>query len=103
MRLQYIASACVLVEACGVRVLCDPWIVDGCYGGAWYHNPPLKVTPEDFHDVEYVYISHCHPDHLDVKTLERLSRATVILMARYDESLRKPMALRLRGMGFTVI
>lgn len=103
MRLQYVASACVVVEHSGVHVLCDPWLVDGAYGGAWYHNPPLKVKPEDFHDVPFIYLSHIHPDHADFATLERLSRESVILLARFDEALRKPLALRLQKMGFTVV
>lgn len=103
MRLTYIASACLLVEHAGVRVLCDPWLTDGIYGGAWYHNPPLTVTPEDFHGVEYVYLSHIHPDHADFATLARLSRSTTIVLAQFDESLRKPLALRLMQMGFPVV
>lgn len=103
MRLTYISSACVVVEHCGVKVLCDPWLIDGAYGGAWYHNPPLTVTPEDFHDCQLCYLSHLHPDHTDWKTLERLNRQTTIVVASYDEALRKPLALRLRGMGYTVI
>lgn len=98
MRLQYVASACVLVEHAGVRVLCDPWLTDGIYGGAWYHNPPLTVTPEDFADIDYLYISHCHPDHLDWATLDRLPRVPVII-GRYVEDF---MGKQLRAKDFFV-
>ncbi|MSR05452.1 MAG: MBL fold metallo-hydrolase [Gemmatimonadetes bacterium] len=60
MKVQHIASACAIIEHRGVRVLCDPWLVDGIYYGAWYHNPPLSVTPRDFQDVDYIYLSHIH-------------------------------------------
>lgn len=98
MKLQYVASACVLIEHAGVRVLCDPWLVDGAYGGAWYHNPPLKVTPEDFRDIDFIYISHIHPDHCCLSTLERLPRVPVLL-GRYAETF---LAAKLRAMGFEV-
>lgn len=98
MKLQYVASACVLVEHAGVRVLCDPWLTDGIYGGAWYHNPPLAVTPEDFCDIHYIYVSHIHPDHADFATLARLPRVPV-LVGRYAEAF---LAGKLRAMGFPV-
>ncbi len=99
MRLQYISSACVLIEHAGVKVLCDPWLTDGIYGGAWYHNPPLTVRPEDFPDIDYLYISHCHPDHLDWPTLERLPRVPVLIGAYVEDFMGK----QLRAKGFETI
>jgi UDP-MurNAc hydroxylase len=99
MRLQYIASACVLIEHRGVKVLCDPWLVDGAYGGAWYHNPPLSVTPEDFADIDAIYLSHIHPDHACFSTLARLPRVPVLL-GRYAETF---FGDRLRTMGFPLL
>lgn len=99
MKLTYIASACVVVEHLGVRVLCDPWLTQGIYGGAWFHVPDLTVRPEDFADVDAIYLSHIHPDHADFATLERIPRSIRILVASYAENF---LAKRLRGMGFTV-
>lgn len=103
MRLQYVTSATVLVEHNGYRVLCDPWLVDGAYGGAWYHNPPLEVVPEDFHGVQYCYISHLHPDHFDKATLARLDRKTVMLIASFADDFRRPMVSWLEAQGFRVV
>ena len=72
MRVQYIASATILVEHAGVRVLCDPWLTEPIYGGAWYHATPLISSPEDFQDIDAIYCSHIHEDHVDWHTLERL-------------------------------
>jgi UDP-MurNAc hydroxylase len=85
MRLRYIKSACVLVECAGKRVLCDPWLTDGAYYGSWYHYPPLRVRPEDFSDVDALYISHVHPDHLDPATLTRLPRSIPVYILEYAE------------------
>lgn len=90
MRLTYVSSACTVIEYNGVKVLTDPWLVDGAYMGAWYHNPPLTVQPEDFHDCQYIYLSHIHPDHTDLATLKRLNKQSVVLLAPYvDDYLRK--------------
>ncbi|MDG0794600.1 MBL fold metallo-hydrolase [Cohnella ginsengisoli] len=85
MKVQYLKSASVLVEHEGVRVLCDPWLTDGIYYGSWYHYPPLEITPEDFSDVDYIYISHVHPDHLDPETLRRLPDHIPVLIANYKD------------------
>ena len=31
MKVEYLTSACVVVEHDGIRVLCDPWLTDGVY------------------------------------------------------------------------
>lgn len=98
MRVQYIQSACVVVEAQGVRVLCDPWLTDGAFYGSWFHYPTLKCTPEDFQDVDYIYISHVHPDHLDPGTLRRLPKSIPVLVHCYSE---KFVLRTLEKLGFT--
>jgi len=97
MKVQYISSACVLLEHQGIRILCDPWLTDGIYYGSWFHYPPLKYTPEDFGDVDYIYISHIHPDHMDMETLRRLPRSIPILIHDYAE---KFVLRNLENLGF---
>ena len=66
MRIQSLANAGLLIEAGGVRLLCDPWFTDGAYQGAWAIWPrPLKNPVQDIGKVDAIYISHIHPDHYD--------------------------------------
>lgn len=68
MRVQNVASACVVIEHHGIRVLCDPWLVSGAYYGAWYHNPPLTVRshltywrePNLYERAPYYALSYLH-------------------------------------------
>lgn len=99
MKLTYLASATVLVEDQGVKLLCDPWLVDGEYYGSWAHYPPCTVRPEDLNDVDCIYISHIHPDHFSRKTLERMRKDIPILIHSYEEKFLK---MNLERMGFTV-
>ena len=62
MKLTYLKSAGVLIENNSTKILCDPWLVDGEYYGSWVHYPPPDFVPEDFNDVDYIYISHIHLD-----------------------------------------
>lgn len=68
MKLTFITNACCIVEAQGFRLLSDPWLVPGAFG-TWTHDPPLRTRPEDVADVDALYISHVHPDHLCPATL----------------------------------
>lgn len=85
MKINYIKSSTVIVERGGVKVLCDPWLTDGIYYGSWYHYPPLSYEPEDFQDVDYIYISHIHPDHMDKNSLIRFPKNIPILIHDYQE------------------
>lgn len=100
MKVQFIKSACVVVEHEGIRILCDPWLTDGIYYGSWYHFPPLAFKPQDFSSVDYIYISHIHPDHLDPATLTLLPKNIPILIHNYAE---KFVLNLIRKLGFQTI
>ena len=85
MKVQYIASACVVLEHEGIRVLCDPWLTEGIFFGSWYHYPPLSFAAEDFNSVDYIYVSHIHHDHMDPATMERLSKEIPVLIHDYED------------------
>jgi len=84
MNIKYINSATVIIENNGVKVLCDPWLLDGAYYGSWCHYPILEYCPEDFSDIDYIYISHVHPDHMHVDTLKRFPKDIPVLIHEYE-------------------
>lgn len=100
MKVQFIKSACVVIEHETIRILCDPWLTDGIYYGSWYHYPPLKFQPEDFADINYIYISHIHPDHMDPATLKRLPKSIPIFIHEYAD---KFVLNLLEKLGFETI
>jgi UDP-MurNAc hydroxylase len=83
MQVTYLSSAAIYIEAEGVDVLCDPWLVDGAYYGSWCHYPEPAMGPEDFDDLDYIYISHIHPDHFDPATLRRMDKDVPVLIHDY--------------------
>ena len=100
MKLTYLTSASILIEDQNVKVLCDPWLVDGEFYGSWTHYPPLSFSPEEFNDVDYIYISHIHPDHCSIKTLNKMNKDIPILIHNYDSKFLKNNVERL---GYKVI
>jgi len=84
MHVRHIKSSTILVESGDVSVLCDPWILDGAFYGAWAHYPPVEFEPDDFDEIDYIYVSHIHPDHCHRETLERLDSDIPVLIHDYN-------------------
>jgi UDP-MurNAc hydroxylase len=71
MKVRYIYSACVVIETPDVKICCDPWFTPGAYDGSWYQYPPLSGNAVDIiGEVDWIYISHIHPDHYDKQFLQ---------------------------------
>jgi UDP-MurNAc hydroxylase len=99
MKVTYLKSSTVVVEANGVRILMDPWLVDGEYYGSWAHYPPFEWDDSRFGDIDYIYVSHIHPDHLSPRTMARLPKSIPVLIHRYEFPFLKR---NIEMMGFEV-
>lgn len=99
MNVRYVKSATVVIEHKGKKVLCDPWLTDGIYYGSWFAYPAPTHTAKDFQDIDYIYISHVHPDHCDVETLKDLPKVPVIILDFHEKFLKRT----LEKLGFTNI
>ena len=96
MKITHISSAAVLIEHKGTKVLCDPWLVGDEYYGSWAIDPPLdNLDFSFFDDIDYIYISHIHPDHFSKETLKRINNKIPILIHKYDEPFLKTNLIKL--------
>lgn len=104
MRVTYYGQACTLVEAGGKNILTDPWLTEGAYQGTWFHTHLLAdagVTPETFpKDIDYLFLSHEHRDHLDPATLQHFPREIPVLICRFATP---KFRIYLEQLGFTNI
>jgi len=102
MKFQYLRSATVIVEAAGKRILMDPWLLDGEYYGAWAQWPPFDWDGADvkaLDGIDYIYVSHIHPDHMSRETMKRLRKDVPVLIHGYAAPfLRK----NIEAIGFEV-
>lgn len=100
MKITYHNSACVTIEDQDVKILCDPWLMDGEFYGSWGIYPPYDFKPSEFQDVDYIYISHIHPDHFSSQTLSSLNKKIPILIHKFHSSFLK---YNIEKLGFEVI
>ena len=100
MKITNLNSSAVIVEANGVKILSDPWLVDGEHYGSWAIYPPMPFDANDYNDIDYIYISHIHHDHCSLKTLALLNKAIPVIIHRYEVQFMKN---NLERLGFSVI
>lgn len=77
LRVTFINQATVLIQMDRLNILTDPIWSDRASPVSWLgqrrHRPP-GLRFEDLPPIDIVLISHNHYDHLDLPTLQRLSR-----------------------------
>lgn len=100
MKITYLSSATVIIEANGVRVLTDPWLTDGAFYGAWHHYPPIDLDGIDVGNIDYVYVSHIHQDHFDQKTFDKIPKNIPVLIHRFHRTFLRD---RVKAYGFSVV
>ena len=72
IKITYLCHACLLLEIDGIRIITDPWLVGPCWANNIWQYPPALILPEEISDIDYIYISHGHEDHLHSETLKRI-------------------------------
>ena len=67
MKLTYIKSATCVIKDGSKSILMDPWLVNGEYYGSWFHQKTKDICLKNIKNINYIYISHIHPDHFSEK------------------------------------
>ncbi len=78
-RLTFLGHSTVLLEVDDLRILTDPVLRSGL-GPVRRHT--RAVLPELFADLDAVFISHGHQDHLDLPSLRAIPGAPTIIVPR---------------------
>jgi L-ascorbate metabolism protein UlaG (beta-lactamase superfamily) len=78
IRLSFIGHASVLIQAAGLNLMFDPvWSERASpftFAGPKRVNEP-GIPFDRLPPIDFVFVTHCHYDHLDVATLSRLAQA----------------------------
>ena len=93
-----LGHACLLIETPEIKFVTDPWLVGGAFCDGWQ---PALVPPENWfeivNDVDFIYISHNHNDHLNENTLKYIRKDIPMLIPNFEtKSVERP----LRNLGF---
>ena len=90
MQIRFIANASFeITMSTGQKIFTDPWWEPGTYLGTWHNFPPIpRSLLDELYTCKptFIYISHLHPDHFDLRTLEHFDRRTPIVIGKLTSS-----------------
>src|SRR6266480_1435206 len=75
MRVTLLGHATVLVEMGPMHILMDPILQDPFEDGMVVSCPKREIDTEQLPPIDVIIISHRHPDHFDLPSLDSLSRS----------------------------
>ncbi|MFL6305689.1 MAG: MBL fold metallo-hydrolase [Candidatus Sulfotelmatobacter sp.] len=99
MKIRFVSHASFSVESEDTTLLCDPWLFGKAFNRGWALLSP--AAPVSWQKVNYVWISHQHPDHLHFPTLKSVDpqqRKRLTMLYQKHASARVPKVLR--GLGY---
>lgn len=105
LNITYVSHACIKLDGEFGSLITDPWILnEPIYAFTTWKFPVAIIPPEQLiTDLNYIYISHPHEDHLHIPSLDKFPRHLEILLPEYADypCLRaQTVEQTLREMGF---
>lgn len=93
-QIRWINHAGFELKTAGIKLVCDPWLTGQAFNDSWALISESKYTPNDFQDVDFIWLSHEHPDHFSPRDLQSIaasdrSRITVLIQKTADGRVRK--------------
>src|SRR5258708_30024656 len=101
MKIHFVGHACIAVEGSGTSILMDPWLSGKIFNNSWTLRPDPVLDPSLLDRIDYLWISHEHPDHCHFPTLGSFpdsfkQRVTVLFQTRDSAKI----VAAFKGMGY---
>lgn len=101
MQVQLVSHASVLIRTADTQIWTDPWLAGKVFNNSWTLLSPPAWDPAWLDAIDYIWLSHEHPDHFNIPTLralpEAFKRRVVVL---YQANNSDKMFEALRKLGF---
>lgn len=96
VKIQYLSHASILIETKDFKMITDPWFFGPAFcNGWWLKKPPRFNLNSVLKDLNLIYISHNHPDHLHVETLKKIDPNTKIICPNFKSKSTEKLLKRL--------
>tara|TARA_X000000950_G_scaffold288388_1_gene404885 strand:- start:29353 stop:30732 length:1380 start_codon:yes stop_codon:yes gene_type:complete len=84
MKVKYFSHASFqIITKKNTKILTDPWASNPIYGNTLCLFPQLNIKKDEYLDQDYIYISHDHPDHLCLNTMDLFNKKIKIIIRKY--------------------
>jgi UDP-MurNAc hydroxylase len=101
MKIHFVGHACIVAECSGTSILMDPWLSGKIFNNSWTLRPEPVMDPALLDRIDYLWISHEHPDHCHFPTLSSFpdsfkQRVTILFQTRDSAK----MLAAFKGLGY---
>jgi UDP-MurNAc hydroxylase len=101
MKIHFIGHACIVAECSDTSILMDPWLSGKIFNNSWTLRPEPLLDPLLLDRIDYIWISHEHPDHCHFPTLDSFpdsfkQRVTILFQTRDSAK----MLAAFKGLGY---
>ena len=102
LEIRFLAHASLEFICGDIKIITDPWLQGPCFLNAWWHSPtPADDVIEKLLSADVIYISHNHPDHFHLETLQILFKHNPDILIITPNFQSKSAELPIRSIGFT--
>ncbi|HEY7114443.1 MAG TPA: MBL fold metallo-hydrolase, partial [Thermoanaerobaculia bacterium] len=75
-RIRWVNHASYIVEAGGLTLATDPWLFGAAFNNGWDLLSATKLGISELSSVDYIWVSHEHPDHFAPAVLKAIPAAS---------------------------
>jgi metal-dependent hydrolase (beta-lactamase superfamily II) len=100
MKIKFISQASVIIETEDAKIWTDPWLFGTSFNDSWKLYPAPEFDENLLEDIDFLWISHEHPDHFHIPTLKSLPdsfKKRVTLLFQNNNSDKMPNAFKMLG------
>ena len=100
MKITLISHASVVIESSDRYIWTDPWLHGKAFNESWSLLAPPAYDASMLERIDYIWISHEHPDHFHIPTLRALPetfKQRVTILYQYNNSEKMFEAMRRLG------
>ncbi len=73
--IEFVNHASFVLEFAGHTIISDPWLFGTAFNDGWRLLCDSNFDPQRFRDINYIWISHEHPDHFSPMVLRSVPEA----------------------------
>ena len=106
VKLHACGNATLIIERNSQPIIAtDPWLdIHTAYFGSWSTSHKIPAFHRDLlNRVPFIWISHFHPDHLNLRSLLKLKAREKTILISYQYSSRVAEDLRSAGMKVIIL
>ena len=96
MKIELISHASILITCGDIQILTDPWYTSRSFNNSWGLLGAKDLLEEELKGINYIWISHEHPDHFNAPTLKAFpdwfkKQVTILFQAKNSDQLFETM------------